>query len=100
MNRKISRDYILNELKKITPLLSKKYGVTKLGVFGSVARDQASDESDVDIVFQISKPNLFVTVHIKEYLEQVLNMPVDLIRYRDSMNPYLKKRIDTEGIYV
>ena len=100
MNKVISRENILDELRKITPLLSKKYGVTKLGIFGSYARDQASEESDVDIVYQIAKPNLFITVHIKEELEHALKMPVDLIRYREGMNPFIKKRIDIEGIYV
>lgn len=100
MNKRINREYILNELRKITPLLSQKYGVTKLGIFGSVARDQADERSDVDIVFQIKNPNLFVTVHIKEELEHALNVPVDLIRYRATMNPYIKRRIDSEGIYV
>jgi hypothetical protein len=33
-------------------------------------------------------------------LENALHMPVDLIRYRDKMNPYIKSRIDSEGIYV
>jgi hypothetical protein len=100
MDKPIARDQVINELKKITPLLYQKYGVTSIGIFGSVARNQASVSNDIDIVFQIDKPNLFTTVHIKEELENIFHIPVDLVRYRKNMNPYLKKRIDSECIYV
>lgn len=100
MNKPVSREQVISELKKIIPQLADKYGVTSIGIFGSVARDQAIDSSDIDIVFKIDRPNLFTTVHIKNELENLFNIPVDLVRYRQNMNPYLKKRIDSEGIYV
>ena len=70
MDKKVSREHVLNILRKLTPILLEKYGVTKVGIFGSIAREQASEESDVDIVFQIKKPNLFIKVHIKNELEK------------------------------
>jgi predicted nucleotidyltransferase len=97
---KPQKEKILLSLKEITPLLSKKYGVTRIGIFGSVARDEASEESDVDIVYEMSRPNLFTVVHLKEELEKILHFPIDLIRYRERMNLYLKKRIEKEGVYV
>jgi predicted nucleotidyltransferase len=97
---KPQRETILSTLKEITPLLSKKYGVTRIGIFGSVARNEATEDSDVDIVYEMSRPNLFTVVHLKEELEQLLHFSVDLIRYRDRMNLYLKKRIEKEGVYV
>jgi len=72
----------------------------KLGIFGSVARDQASAESDVDVVVETKEPNLFMMVDLKEKLESILGVKVDLIRYWRRMNPYLKKRIDREAHYV
>jgi len=97
---KPQKEKILSTLKEITPLLSKKYGVTKIGIFGSLARGEAREDSDVDIVYEMSNPNLFTVVHLKEELEQILHFPVDLIRYRQRMNLYLKKRIEKEGVYV
>ena len=94
------KEKILSILKESTPVLLKKYGVTRIGIFGSVARDDASETSDVDIVYEMSRPNLFTVVHLKDELENILHCSVDLIRYREKMNPYLKKRIDKEGVYV
>ena len=94
------KNKILSALKEITPFLSEKYGVTRIGIFGSVARDDASEQSDVDIVYEMSRPNLFTVVHLKNELERILHCPVDLVRYRERMNPLLKKRIERDSVYV
>ena len=74
--------------------------MTKLGIFGSVARDEASDVSDVDVVVEMQKPDLFYMVHIKEELEDVLHCPVDIVHYRKKMNDLLKNRINRYVVYV
>jgi predicted nucleotidyltransferase len=94
------KNKILSTLKENTPVLLEKYGVTRIGIFGSVARDDAAEESDVDIVYEMSRPNLFTVVHLKEELEHILHFSVDLVRYRERMNPFLKKRIDKDSVYV
>ena len=71
-----------------------------LGVFGSVARDEAGTDSDVDIVVAMSKPSLFSMVHIKSTLEAKLQRRVDIVQYWENMNPFLKSRIDREAHYV
>jgi hypothetical protein len=76
-----------------------KYGVTRLGIFGSVARGQATEGSDVDIVVEMP-PDLFQMVHMKEELEHLLGVPVDLIRLHKYLNELLKSRIDEEAIYI
>ena len=94
------RSQVLQILKEMKPLLKEKYGVTHLGVFGSVARNEATPESDVDVVIEMEEPCLFTAVHIKEALEDALQVRVDLVRYRERMNKYLKKRIEKEAVYV
>jgi hypothetical protein len=96
----LSRETILNILKQQKPILKEKYGVTRLGLFGSAARNQTNLESDLDVVMEIERPNLFVAVNIKEELEYALGLPVDLVRYREHMNPHLKRRLEREAIYV
>jgi predicted nucleotidyltransferase len=76
------------------------HGIRSLGIFGSMARDQAAPASDVDIVVQLETPDPYTLVHIREELEAVLHLPVDIVRYRERMNPFLKARIDREGKYV
>lgn len=93
------RSKVLEMLHQLKPLLSERYGVTRLGVFGSVARDQAKEVSDVDIVVEMA-PDLFTMVHLKEHLQNVLQVPVDIVRYRPTMNPVLKQRIEQDVIYV
>jgi uncharacterized protein len=80
--------------------LAKRYGVTRLGIFGSVARGEATEASDVDIVIEMEKPDLFFMVHIKQELEDVLHCPVDIVHYRPNMNSYLKKQINKDAVYV
>ena len=94
------KNKVISALKEIAPILFEKYGVTRIGIFGSVAREDASQQSDVDIVYEMSRPNLFTVVHLKEELENVLHRPVDLVRYRERMNPLLKKRIERDCVYV
>ena len=94
------RNAVLVTLRQIKPLLGEKYGVTKLGIFGSVARNEATECSDVDVVMETSRPNLLLSVHIKDTLEEALKVSVDLVQYREKMNPYLKARIDKDAVYV
>lgn len=95
----MQRETVLRALNAQKQELSTKYGITRLGIFGSVARDQATETSDVDIVVDMP-PDLFQMVHMKEDLEELLGVPVDLIRLHKHMNAFLKNRIDDEAIYV
>jgi predicted nucleotidyltransferase len=93
------KDDVIALLTQSKPQLSAKYGVTQLGVFGSLARNEAGAASDIDIVVHMP-PDLFLMVHMKEELEQLLHAPVDLVRYQKHLNALLKNRIDREAIYV
>ena len=95
----MQRETVLHTLNAQKQELFTRYGVTHLGIFGSVARDQATEASDVDIVVEMP-PDLFQMVHMKEELERLLGVPVDLIRLHKHLNTFLKSRIDDEAIYV
>ncbi|MCD6588301.1 MAG: nucleotidyltransferase domain-containing protein [Candidatus Fermentibacteraceae bacterium] len=79
---------------------AQEYGILLIGIFGSVARDEATAGSDVDIVVKTVNADPFKIVHLKEYLESQLNRHVDIVRLRRNMNPFLKERIEKEAIYV
>jgi predicted nucleotidyltransferase len=96
----ISRDETLEILRRFKEGLSERYGITALGIFGSVARGEQCVTSDVDVVVKMRDPNLFVLVHVKEELEEVLHEQVDIVHYRERMNAFLKRRIDQEAVYV
>jgi uncharacterized protein len=101
MNKDIlSRETALQELRNRQAEFERLYGVTKIGIFGSVARNDSRSNSDIDVVVEMREPDLFYIVHIKETLEKDFRRPVDVIRYRSTMNPYLKARIDREACYA
>jgi len=76
------------------------YPIIRIGIFGSAARNALTDESDVDVVVELAQPSLFALVGIKQDLETRLGRHVDIVRYRDTMNAFLKRRIEQEAIYV
>lgn len=93
-------DEALQVLRRCKPIFADRFGVTELGVFGSVVRGEATPESDMDIVVRMRTPRLFFMAHIKDELERAFQRRVDIVHYRDKMNEFLKKRIDSGAIYV
>jgi len=96
----VKRDEVLRLLARFQAHGQAKYGIVRLGVFGSVARDLTTEASDVDIVVELEHPDLLVLVGVKQELEELLHLPTDVVRYREEMNPYLKRQIEQEAIYV
>ena len=87
-------------MRRYKPTAQKKYGMTRIGIFGSVARGEQTDDSDVDVCYEGEAPSLLTLDKIQVELEQLLGCRVDLVRVRDNMNSLLRKRILSEGIYV
>ena len=96
----MKKDEIIRALRSFIALNRDRYEIIRLGVFGSAARDYMNEQSDIDVVVELGKPDLFYLVGIKQDLEEKFRMPVDIVRYRDTMNGFLKKRIDKEAVYV
>jgi len=95
-----TREGILDELKRLKPELSRRFGVRRIGLFGSFVRGDAGAESDIDVVIELEEPDLFALVHIKETLEDDLGRKVDVIPFGPLMNGFLKMRIQSEAVYV
>jgi predicted nucleotidyltransferase len=96
----MDKEEILNKLFDFKKKNARKYGIKNIGIFGSFALENANIDSDIDIVLETSKADLFLLVHLKEELEQLLKRHVDIVRYRKRMNRYLKKHIEEDAIYV
>ena len=91
---------ILEILRNYKKEFAAQYGILKIGIFGSVARDEVGKDSDVDVVVRISKPDLFMLAGIKNELEERFQRTVDIVLYSENMNQFLKKRIDAESVYA
>ncbi len=96
----MAKNDVLDFLKRYFSLNKEKYHMTRLGVFGSVARDQMNDQSDIDLVVELQNPDMFDLIGIKQDVEAALHRHVDIVRFRERMNAFLKKRIAEEAIYV
>ena len=90
----------IQKLSNFKMMFAQKYGITKLGIFGSVARNEHSEQSDIDIVVEVKKPSLRLMYELKEALKQLFNCEVDLVRFRDSLRPLFKSNIQRDVIYV
>ena len=95
----INKDQIMEQLRILKPELEERYGVIKIGIFGSLARNESHDRSDIDIVVEML-PDLLKRASLKEYLEKLFNKEVDVVLYWYGMNPYLKTRIEQEALYA
>ena len=96
----MNREEIIQLLKVFKEENKNKYHIKKLGIFGSVAKNRMKDESDIDIVVNLTKQDLFELIGIKQDLEERLKYPIDIVSYRETMNSFLKKRIDEDAVYV
>lgn len=95
----MTKETILNYLTTHKQAFQKEYEVEKIGLFGSYARHEANDESDIDIFVQM-KPDLFKLVELKEQIEEDLEKRVDIIRDHKYIKTFLLKMIQKDIAYV
>lgn len=72
----MSREEILDQLIRFREERQDEFGIVRIGAFGSIVRGTASDKSDVDVVVELSYPDLLQLVGIKQELESILDCPV------------------------
>lgn len=96
---KTTSEYITLLRKYMTENVSK-YGIMRMGIFGSVARGEQTVESDVDVCVELQIPSMFSLVHIKEELQHLFGCAVDIVGLREDMDGILKQNIMEEGVYA
>jgi predicted nucleotidyltransferase len=74
-----STDELLGTLRACLPSFSARYGVQRIGVFGSYARGEANDESDLDVLIEGGRYSLFDLVGMEDELSATLCLKVDLV---------------------
>ncbi|MXX03507.1 MAG: nucleotidyltransferase family protein [Gemmatimonadetes bacterium] len=93
----MSKDSVLNILRTHKATLVKLYGVTELALFGPIARDQATDGSDIGVVVGFDSPATSERYHgVQFYLEDLLGYPVDLVTdkaLRAEIRPYVEREM-------
>ena len=77
----------------------KSFGVRRLGLFGSAARGEATETSDLDFIVELEKKTFDNYMDLKEYLEEMFGCKVDLVM-KDAIKPRLREPILIETIYA
>ena len=95
----MTREEILQFLKENKALFSTRYHIDKIGLFGSYARNEATEQSDIDFVIETTYKNFRNRHALMKFLEEKLHRPIDL-GYFDSLHPFVRKEIEKEVIFV
>ena len=96
----MGKEECITLLKKCMGILKEKYGITSLFLFGSTARGEQKEGSDIDLFVDTETPNPFLLMDAKEFLEKETGSSVDIVRNHQNLNPRLKKRILKDGIFI
>jgi len=94
-----TRESILKQLNQRSEELKQNFSVRSIGLFGSLARNEADRESDVDILVDFVEPTFDHYMDLKFYLERLFGRAVDLVT-ADTVKPRLKPLIEREVIYA
>ena len=89
----------LNILQKFKQEYAEKYGIERIGLFGSIARGEHTDQSDVDVVVEAPKLG-YEVVSLRLDLEETFGKPVDLVTGFSCKSERFKNRVEREVIYV
>jgi predicted nucleotidyltransferase len=95
----VTKKIILNTLRDHKEELENRFGVMKIGIFGSYARDSADLQSDIDILVEFNSPTFDNYMDLKFYLEDLLKTPVDLV-LNDTLKKRLRPYITQEVVYA
>jgi len=95
-----TRQDVLSSLKNLKREVARDYSVKTIGVFGSVARSEETEQSDIDLLVEFSRPVGFVTfMRLEHFLSERLGVRVDLVT-SDSLKPVIRQDVLAEVIYV
>jgi predicted nucleotidyltransferase len=97
----VKRDHVITLLKQHEPEF-RDAGIGALFLFGSVARDRAHDASDVDVFFDLARPQgftLFDLVALQDRMQEILGAKVDVMT-RSGIHPRRRLRIEADAVRV
>jgi predicted nucleotidyltransferase len=95
---KRTREAVLQQLEDNRDKI-RSFGVKRLGLFGSVARGEATEGSDLDFLVELEKKSFDVYMDLKDFLEEMFGCKVDLVM-KDALKPRLREPILKETVYA
>ena len=96
----MNRQDILSTLISLKAEIKDRYFVRKIGLFGSVARGDSNEKSDIDLLVEFDRPVSLITfLRLESFLSEHLGRKVDLVT-PDTLKPVISQEILSEAIYV
>ena len=96
----MNRQQIISSLKENKQMLSEKFGVEEIGLFGSYARNEQSENSDIDVLIKLRTPELKSLIGVFDFLENEFQKKIDLVTEGKQLSERFRRMIKTEIIYV
>ena len=75
----MTKNEIVNKIRELKPLLAKEYAVKEIGLFGSFANGDASENSDIDLLVELYQPTGWKFFSLEIYLEKIFGRKIDLV---------------------
>jgi uncharacterized protein len=100
MKKLVSKDEIINLIKSDKAFLKENFGVMKIGIFGSYARDRQTADSDIDLLVEFTEPRFDWLAGLYNYMEERLNKKIEILRKPNLTKSNFFERIEKEVIYA
>lgn len=91
---------IINILRDFKRRRGSAYGIVSLGLFGSAARGEQRENSDIDVCVELEKPSFFTRMNLRYELEELFRCKVDVVSLRSVMRPFFRESLDHDAIFV
>jgi predicted nucleotidyltransferase len=96
----MDKQIVLTKLKERIEEIRQRFSVKNLSIFGSIARDESTDDSDVDVLVVFNREGSFdLFMDLKFYLEDLLGVKIDLVTDK-ALRPQVRRAIEQELIHV
>ena len=96
----MNKTNIIEIIRKEKPYLHSKFGVEEIGLFGSYARGEEKEDSDVDLLIKFKIKTLANLSDMYDYLQSKLNKKIDIVSKHDRLSPNFLKLVNMDIIYA
>ncbi|WP_245568951.1 nucleotidyltransferase family protein [Desulfobacter curvatus] len=100
MQKTLSKNHIIEQLKTDKDFLKQNFGVIKIGLFGSYAKNQQTQNSDIDLLVEFQEPRFDWIANLQAYMEQRFEKKIEIVRKRELSNSKFFDRVEKDVIYA
>ena len=98
--KKLTHIEIIKLLKAERSLLNERFGVTKIGIFGSYVNNEQTDDSDIDIIVELKEPRFDWLAGLQIYLERKFSKKIEIVRKSNTVKSRFFEKIEKHVMYA